>query len=607
MEKINYKIVEFDGIIIGCGGAGSRAAIEAYDAGSKVALIAKCRLGKAHTVMAEGGMAAAVGADDGPKAHFVDTIIGGMGINDWKKVWKLVNGGKDCIRYLESNGAIFDRNPEGVVSPRAFGGHSSKRVCHISDRTGHVIIHTLKNDVLKRDIKLFEKTMITSVITRNQKVIGATALDIQTGEFILFKVNFVIIATGGNGAIYKYTTNSKDLTGDGVFLAYEAGAQLMDMEMVQFHPTCMVEPEEKKGILVTEACRGEGGILINSKGERFMKNAKNPDGTQMYEGKLGHPELEARDVVSRAIEKEYAKNNGPVRLCVCKNSWKNEIKNLNISPELQELVDDSTMLDDSEVHKKLSSMVEQFEKFSQIDITKEAMVVRPANHYMMGGVKTDAETCQTIVKGLYAAGEVGSGVHGANRLGGNSLTDIQVEGAVAGKHAAEYSRNAKHEECKGEAEREFLRLLALLGEGKIKHSVIQQELKELMWANVGMKRDKEGLIKTIEKLEELQKKAKNLQASGGRECNTAWQESIETVGMLVVAEAVARCSLEREESRGAHFRTDFPQRRKNWVLNIICERNNYGKMILERQSVPEIPPELKSLLPVEKMKKVYGE
>lgn len=600
------RTIELDGIVIGCGGAGAKAAIVAFDNGAKIGIVSKCRMGKAHTVMAEGGMAAAIGPQDGPEKHFADTIIGGVALNDWRKVWKLVTGGRECIEYLESQGSIFDRSDEGLVQPRAFGGHSEKRVCHVSDRTGHAIIHALKNDVLKRDIELFEKTVITSIITKNGKVAGATALHVPTGELILFKIKFAILATGGNGAIYKYTTNSKDLTGDGVYLAYETGAELMDMEMTQFHPTCMVEPEEKKGILVTEACRGEGGILINSNGERFMKTSRKPDGSPMYMGKLGQPELEPRDVVARAIEKEWEEGRGPVRLVVCKNAWRNEVKRLSISSELQALVDESKLLDDDGVHKKLASMVEQFEKFAHTDITKEGMIVRPGHHYMMGGVKTDAETCSTRIPGLYAAGEIGSGVHGANRLGGNSLTDIQVEGQLAGKSAAHYAKTTSHEGCQDEARNEFQRIESLLGGNGTKSSAIRDELRELMWENVGMKRNEAGLKKALDKIIELKKKSAGIKASGSRQGNVAWQEAIETIGMLTVAEIVVRSAMERKESRGAHFRTDYPKRKKDWVVNILCEKGPNG-VLLGKRPIEPIPEHLRRLIPEERMRELYGE
>ncbi len=603
---MNYRTEEFDGIVIGCGGAGSKAAIVAFDHGSKIAMIAKCRLGKAHTVMAEGGMSAAIGKSDSAEKHFVDTIIGGVAINDWKKVWELVSQGRKTISYLESKGAIFDRSEEGNVEPRAFGGHSEKRVCHVSDRTGHAIIHTLKNEMLRREIPFFEKTIVTSIITKGGRVAGATAIHIPTGELIFFRIKFAILATGGNGGLYKYSTNSKDLTGDGVYLAYEAGAQLMDMEMIQFHPTCMVEPEEKKGILVTEACRGEGGILINSAGARFMKTAKKPDGSPMYQGRLGHPELETRDIVAKAIEREWEEGRGPVRLIVCKDAWHNEVKKLGIPQEFQRLVDDSKLLDEKGIRKKLASMVEQFEKFSRVDITKEGMVVRPGHHYMMGGVRTEAETCETRVKGLFAAGETGSGVHGANRLGGNSLTDIQVEGEISGKAASIYSKNASFEDCSKEAEKEFSRVLGLLGDGGIKQADVREELKEIMWSKVGMKRNERGLQEALRKIGALKEKARSVKASGGREGNVSWEEAIETIGMLTIAESTIRCALERKESRGAHFRTDYPKRKKEFLLNFICEKGPSG-MSITKHPLDEMPEHLRKLLPEDKMRELYGE
>lgn len=604
---IEYKTLEYDGIIIGGGGSGLCAAIEAHKRGTKVAVVMKCLLGKAHTVMAEGGMSAVVGPTDSLEKHFADTMIGGYGINDWEKVWELVNEAKNALYFLEDRGAIFNRDVSGRIMPRPFGGHSEKRTCYVSDRTGHAIIHTLKNELLRMDVPFFEKTMITSLLTKDGRVVGATAIDIRTGELILFKTKFVLLATGGCGQLYKYTADSKDITSEGVALAYEAGAELQDMEMIQFHPTCMFEPEEKRGILVTEACRGEGGMLINSKGERFMKSAKKPDGTPKYVGKLGHCELETRDVVARAIEEQYENGLGPVRLVVAKKAWDNSIKELKIPKELQPLVDRDKLLEGQAVKERLATMHEQFEKLAGVDITEEGMIVRPAQHYMMGGVRNDTKTCASTVKGLFAAGEVASGMHGANRLGSNSLTSIQVEGFAAGRGIAEYAKSAEPTEVdRKDVEKEFSRVLNLLGEGGVKQSQVRRELQETMWNHVGIKRDEKNLKTALEKLEQLNSKAKNIKVSGDRIGNIAWQEAIETIYMLTVAESIVRSALERRESRGAHCRTDYPSMESKWLVNVTVKKGKDEKMVTGSVKVKEVPDNLKAAFPKEWLQKVYG-
>ncbi|MBI4399964.1 FAD-binding protein [Candidatus Micrarchaeota archaeon] len=604
--KVEYQTYEYDGIIIGGGGAGLKAAIEAKKEGAKVAVVMKCLLGKAHTVMAEGGMSAVILPNDSPEKHFVDTIIGGYGINDWEKVWKMVNKGKEVLLYLESKGAIFDRDESGNITPRAFGGHSERRTCHVSDRTGHAIIHTLKNELLSRDIDFFEKVIVTKLLVNKKRVVGAAALDVRTGQFILFKAKFVILATGGCGGLYEYTSNSKDLTGDGMYLAYEAGAELSDMEMVQIHPTCMLEPDEKRGILVTEACRGEGGILVNKKGERFMKTAKNEDGSARYAGKMGHVELETRDVVARAIEVEYEKDLGPVKLIVCRDSWENEIRKLSIPVYFQEHVDRNRLLTSQEIKARLSTTYEQFEKFAGVDITKEGMIVRPAQHYMMGGVRVDAENFMTCVQGLFAAGEVASGVHGANRLGANSLTDIQVEGMEAGRAAAEYADSIDQGKIETvEVEEEFSRLLELLGTGEVKQARVRNELKRIMWKHTGMKKNEEGLLKALVVIQELKETAEKMKVGGGRKGNISWQEAIETVGMLNVAEAIVRSSLARQESRGSHYRTDYPKMDKRWVRNTVCRKGKKGDMKIADVEMKRMPERFKKMFPAEWISRVY--
>ena len=410
-----YKELDSDILIIGSGGAGLRAAIEAGANGASVVVVSKSLLGKAHTVMAEGGIAASLGdvdSKDSWEVHFSDTIIEGVFLGNWRMAEIMAKEAPERVYELERYGALFDRTPEGKIMQRAFGAHTYRRLCHVGDKTGLELIRTLEDRILHmNNISVMDETLITKIVSKDNKVIGAIGFEMKTGKFVVFNIKSVIIATGGLGRIYKITSNSWESTGDGIALAFKAGAKLVDMEMIQFHPTGMVWPPGVKGLLVTEGVRGEGGILLNSKGERFMLR---------YSPKK--KELDARDVVARAIY--------------------NEIKNGN-GTEHGGVYLDITHKGAAFIKKKLPAMYEQFKEFAGIDITKEKMEVAPTVHYFMGGILVDAETCKTNIEGLYAAGETAGGLHGANRLGGNSLADILVFGRRAGLYASEYIKNAK--------------------------------------------------------------------------------------------------------------------------------------------------------------------
>jgi len=584
------RVLKYDGVIVGGGGAGLMASINAYDNGAKVALVMKSLFGKAHTVMAEGGIAAAISKDDSPILHFVDTIIGGYGLNDYKKVWKMVNEAKEILEFLESKGAIFDRDEKGNILPRAFGGHSRKRTFHIGDRTGLSIMRVLQDEVLKRDIDIFEKTFVFKILVKNNRVVGCVAIDFINGEVLLFNVKFIILATGGCGNIYKYTTNSRDVCGDGVWLAYDAGAEIMDMEFIQFHPTCMVEPEEKRGVLITEAVRGEGGILVNRFGERFMKSAKDEKGRPKYPG---IPELSTRDKVSLAIEEEYEKGNGPVYLVCCRDAWKNIVKEWKIPEKFKELVDENQLPSKERVKEKLFSMYEQMLKFSNLDITKQPVPVRPAQHYMMGGVKVN-ENCETNIKGLYACGEVSAGTHGANRLGSNSLLDILVEGKTAGVNAAKYSKKVKLIPIKN-ANVDFI-----FGKSKVDYLKIREKMQEVMWKYVSLKRDEKGLRKALNEIEKLSKLASKIKINKNFKGDFSSMEALETIGMLKVAKLIIKGALLRKESRGAHFRVDYPKMDKKYLVHFVFKRD---KVRIEK--VEKIPKKLLKYFPEKWIEEIY--
>ncbi len=567
----SYQIIECDVLIVGAGGAGMRAAIELYDKGSRVMIACKSLLGKAHTVMAEGGIAASLGnvdPDDNWKVHFSDTVVEGQSINNWKMAEIFAKEAPDRVLELEKYGFLFDRTPDGKISQRPFGAHSYRRLCHIGDRTGLELIRTLEDQVLKRNIQYVDEVEITNIFVDSSKlaVSGAMGIRLRSGQLLLFKCKAVVLATGGCGKVYSVTSNSWESTGDGVSLAYRAGAELMDMEMIQFHPTGMIYPAGVRGLLITEAVRGEGGILTNINGERFMEK---------YDPK--RLELSARDVVARSIYTEIKAGRGTPNGAVYL---------------------DVTHRGEAYIKKKLPSMYSQFMEFANIDITKQKMEVAPTVHYQMGGIRVDPETCETNVKGLYAAGEVACGLHGANRLGGNSLSDILVFGRRAGIASSEYSKNSEQLSVpQEEIQREIARLLAPF---KVTNGENPFELKDriaaTMWKYVGIVRNEDELKKGLDEILKIKLDAKNVQAKGPRAFNQSWADSFAVLNMILDCEAIIRSALARKESRGAHTRSDFPNKDdENWFVNIVIKQRD-GQMNLETQPVAKMPPEYEALI-----------
>lgn len=570
MEK--FETHTHDVIVIGAGGAGLRAAIEASAQGASVGLVCKSLLGKAHTVMAEGGVAAAlanVDSKDDWKTHFHDTMHGGKLLNNWRMAQLHAQEAPERVRELEHWGALFDRTKEGNINQRAFGGHTWKRLAHVGDRTGLEMIRTLQDKGIHTGVDVYMECTITHLLKDGDRISGAFGYWRESGRFVLFNAKAIVLATGGIGKSYKVTSNSWEYTGDGHALAYEAGADLIDMEFVQFHPTGMVWPPSVKGILVTEAVRGEGGILTNSKGERFMEKY---DPERM--------ELSTRDVVARSIYTEVQEGRGSPHGGAF----------LNISHRGAEYV-----------KKKLPSMYHQFKEFAEIDITKEPMEVFPTTHYVMGGVRVDPETAQSTVNGLFACGEVAGGMHGANRLGGNSLSDLLVFGKRAGAGASEYANNINnsvkiHDEEINNAVKEMLAPFES-SEGENPYTV-HQGLQDAMGDFVGVFRTKEKLHEGIEEINILKERGSQLKIEGSRMYNPGWHLCKDLKSMLIVSEAIARCAHQREESRGAHSRVDFPNYNDEvWgTVNSVISKDSSGDMNLGTSPLPQMPDELKKIV-----------
>jgi succinate dehydrogenase / fumarate reductase flavoprotein subunit len=568
-----FETHEHDVLIIGAGGSGLRAAIEALAQGASVGVVCKSLLGKAHTVMAEGGIAAAmanVDAADNWRTHFRDTMRGGKFLNNWRMAQIHAQEAPERVHELEQWGALFDRTDDGRILQRAFGGHSFKRLCHVGDRTGLEMIRTLQDRGVQMGFDVYMECTITRLLTDAGRVVGAFGYWRENGRFVVFKAKSIVLATGGLGKAYPITSNSWEYTGDGMALAYEAGAELMDMEFVQFHPTGMVWPPGVQGLLVTEAVRGEGGILRNKNGERFMEKY---DPQRM--------ELSTRDVVARAIYTEVKQGRGSEHGGAF----------LDISHKPAEYV-----------KRKLPSMYHQFKELADVDITKGPMEVGPTCHYMMGGVRVDAETGATTIPGLFAAGEVAAGLHGANRLGGNSLSDLLVFGRRAGLAAAEQARQqntmtvdaAQIDAAEREALVPFQRNA---GESPY---VVHADLQKTMQSLVGIFRTEEDLQTAIGEISQLKERLKNLSINGSRMFNPGWHLCADLNSLLTVSEAVARCAAARKESRGAHSRIDFPNYDAVWGKqnNIISRRGN--EMAFQQRPTAEMPADLQVLVSDEK-------
>jgi len=568
-----YETHDHDVLIIGAGGAGLRAALGALAQGAKVGVVCKSLLGKAHTVMAEGGIAAAMASVDSAddwRTHFRDTMRGGKLINNWRMAEIHAHEAPERVRELEQWGALFDRTQDGQILQRAFGGHTFRRLCHVGDRTGLEMIRTLQDRGVQLGIDVYMECTISRLLKDGDRIAGAFGYWREQGRFVVFRAKSIVMATGGIGKAWKITSNSWEYTGDGMALAYGAGAELMDMEFVQFHPTGMVWPPGVQGILVTEAVRGEGGVLRNKLGQRFM---------EQYDPKK--MELSTRDVVARAIYTEVREGRGT----------EHGGAYLDISQKPADYV-----------KKKLPSMYHQFKELADVDITKGPMEVGPTCHYMMGGIRVDAESAKSSVPGLFAAGEAAAGLHGANRLGGNSLSDLLVFGRRAGLAAAEHAKKMSTASIDSGQIDEAARDMLLPFERKNGESpyTIHRDLQETMQKLVGIFRNEEDLIRALEELEKLKERAGRLSVEGSRLFNPGWHLSQDLKSMLIVSEAVTRSALARQESRGAHSRIDHPGLDATWGTKnnvIACEGS---AMTLRQSPVPELPGDLKQLLADEK-------
>jgi succinate dehydrogenase / fumarate reductase flavoprotein subunit len=592
----NLETHEHDVIVIGAGGAGLRAAIEASAQGVKTALICKSLFGKAHTVMAEGGIAAALGnvwPDDNWKVHFRDTMRGGKMLNNWRMAQLHAQEAPERVLELERWGALFDRTKDGRILQRDFGGHRYARLAHVGDRTGLEMIRTLQQHAVHKGIDVFMECTIVRLLKDGDQVCGAFGYWRDSGRFVVFKSKAVVLATGGIGKIWKFTSNSWEYTGDGVTLALDAGAHLIDMECYQFHPTGMVWPPSVRGVLVTEGVRGDGGTLKNALGERFMFKyipeffraetaATEEEADRWYTDKKNNrrtPDLLPRDEVARAINAEVKAGRG--------------------SPHGGVFLDIASRRDAEYIKRRLPSMYHQFKELADVDITKEPMEVGPTAHYMNGGVRVDADTAATAVPGLFAAGEIAGGLHGANRLGGNSLSDLLVFGRRAGLHAAEYARNLKGTLTinAGEVEANARQLLAPFeGTGRENPYAIHQDLQECMQSLVGIIRTEGDLKKALEEISVLKERANRVRVEGTRHYNPGWHLALDLHSLLTVSEAVTVAALERKESRGGHTRDDYPKMEPEFGKVNVVVRKLRDELTVSREPIPEMPPDLKKLL-----------
>jgi succinate dehydrogenase / fumarate reductase flavoprotein subunit len=592
----DYESHQFDVVVVGAGGAGLRAAIEASAQGAKTALVCKSLLGKAHTVMAEGGIAAALGyvyPEDNWQVHFRDTMRGGKFINNWRMAQLHAQEAPERVLELEEWGALFDRTDDGRILQRDFGGHRYARLAHVGDRTGLEMIRTLQNHAVHKGIDVFMECTITRLLKNGDRIAGAFGYWRESGRFVVFHTPAVVLATGGIGKAYKITSNSWEYTGDGHALALWAGADVIDMEFVQFHPTGMVWPPSVRGILVTEGVRGDGGVLKNASGERFMFRyvpemfrAETADteeeADRWYTDKQGArrtPDLLPRDEVARAINTEVKEGKGSTHGGV--------------------FLDIATRRDPDYIRRRLPSMYHQFLELADVDITKEVMEVGPTCHYMMGGVRVDAESQASTVPGLFAAGEVAGGMHGANRLGGNSLSDLLVFGRRAGLYAAEYARGIEHAPVVNTDEVEALaqEALAVFDEGGTENPYsIQQDLQDCMQALVGIIRTEDELLKALDELAVFQDRARRVHVEGHRQYNPGWHLALDLAPLLTVSEAITRAAIARRESRGGHTRDDYPKTEPELAKFNVAIRERDGEMTLALEPLPQMPDDLRQLL-----------
>jgi succinate dehydrogenase / fumarate reductase flavoprotein subunit len=585
---------EYDVVVVGAGGAGLRAAIGAHEAGARTAVVCKSLLGKAHTVMAEGGIAASMGnyyPEDNWEVHFRDTMRGGKMLNHWRMAQLHAQEAPDRVWELEEWGALFDRTPDGLISQRDFGGHRYARLAHVGDRTGLEMIRTLQQRTVALGIDVFMECTITSLLKDGDRIAGAFGYWRESGRFIRFDAPAVVLATGGIGKSYKVTSNSWEYTGDGHALALEAGATLVNMEFIQFHPTGMVWPPSVRGILVTESVRGDGGVLRNSEGRRFMydyipeffraeTSESEEEGDRWYDDKKNNrrpAELLPRDEVARAINAEVKAGRG--------------------SPHGGVFLDIASRRTPEFIKKRLPSMYHQFKELADVDITAEPMEVGPTCHYVMGGVEVDPDTEMSRVPGLYAAGECAGGMHGSNRLGGNSLGDLLVFGKRAGEAAAAYADSLPSRPRVAQADVDAAAKSALAPfetEGGENPYTIQHELQQTMNDLVGIIRRADEVEKAIEVLGSLRERISRLSVEGHRQYNPGWHLAIDLHNMLRVSECVAKAALERTESRGGHTRDDYPTADPEWgKVNLILEENE-GQIRLFKQPLPQMPAELQT-------------
>ena len=602
----SYGSFGYDVLVIGAGGAGLRAAIEAANAGVTVGLICKSLLGKAHTVMAEGGMAAALAHNDdrdGWQVHFADTMRGGQYVNNWRMAEIHAKEAPDRVRELEAWGAVFDRTPDGRINQRNFGGHRYPRLAHVGDRTGLELIRTLQDHTVYLGVTVHMEHTVISLLQDSGRIAGAVAYDRERGRFHVFSAKTVILATGGVGRAYKITSNSWEGTGDGHALAFRAGAELIDMEFIQFHPTGMVWPPSVKGILVTEGVRGEGGVLKNSEGRRFMfddipDNYKPQTASDEEEGwrytqgdksARRPPELLTRDHVARCIIREVKAGRGSPHGGVFLDiAW--------ITSKLSN--------GEEHIKRKLPSMYHQFKELADLDITTTPMEVGPTTHYIMGGVRVDADSQMSSIPGLFAAGECASGINGANRLGGNSLSDLIVFGKRAGEYAAEFARkNAAVKADEGQVQGAIQESLAAFDRGSSGENPfkLQEDLQETMQAKVGIVRQEREMQEAYARIQEFKQRAARMGVTGHREYNGAWHTAIDVENLLAVSEAIAISAIERKESRGGHFREDYPDKAAQFSnINIMIKRGADGAVSVTYVPIPEMPTELKKVIEAEK-------
>jgi succinate dehydrogenase / fumarate reductase, flavoprotein subunit len=594
-DEAKYETHEFDVIIIGAGGAGLRAAIESSAQGAKTALICKSLLGKAHTVMAEGGIAAALGnvyPEDNWKVHFRDTMRGGKMLNNWRMAQLHAQEAPARVLELEHWGALFDRTKDGRILQRDFGGHRYARLAHVGDRTGLEMIRTLQQHAVHKGIDVFMECNIQRLLKDGERIAGAVGYWRESGRFVVFKSKAVVLASGGVGKSWKFTSNSWECTGDGIALGANAGADLMDMEFIQFHPTGMVWPPSVRGILVTEGVRGDGGTLRNSTGKRFMfdyipaffkaETADNEaEADRWYEDKKNNrrtPDLLPRDEVARAINSEVKAGRG--------------------SPHGGVFLDIASRRDPDYIRRRLPSMYHQFKELADVDITKEPMEVGPTCHYIMGGVRGNSDTTETRVPGLFVAGEVAAGINGANRLGGNSLSDLVVFGRRAGLYAAEYAKgvSAVPKADPSQIEQAARSMLEPFNEhGTENPYAIHADLQECMQANVGIIRTESELKTALTEIAKLKERLAKVRVEGNRQFNPGWHLALDLRSMLAVSEAVTLAAFERKESRGGHTREDYPKTDPHFAkVNVVLRRKDQGFTVAQ-EPLPEMPDDLKQL------------